>query len=133
VAPHDFRRTFISALLSNGVDMLTVQRMAGHSDPRTTSGYDLRLESEMRAATALLHLPYHQSARVVLSIRRRPRRGERLQYRNRWCAICSLANPLPRRARGDSAPNRLSPCAPKQNNGPPSGLAVKPPTAPHRL
>jgi site-specific recombinase XerD len=59
LAPHDFRRTFISTLLSKGVDMLTVQRMAGHCDPRTTSGYDLRPESEMRAAAALLHLPYH--------------------------------------------------------------------------
>jgi len=61
VAPHDFRRTFISTLLSKGVDMLTVQRMAGHSDPRTTGGYDLRPESEMRQAAALLHLPYHHT------------------------------------------------------------------------
>ena len=60
VAPHDFRRTFISTLLAKGVDVLTVQRMAGHCDPRTTSGYDLRPESEMRDAAALLHLPYHR-------------------------------------------------------------------------
>jgi len=58
VSPHDFRRTFISTLLSKGVDVFTVQRMAGHADPRTTSGYDLRPEEDARAATELLHLPY---------------------------------------------------------------------------
>lgn len=58
LTPHDFRRTFISSLLSKGVDLLTVQRMAGHSDPRTTSGYDLRPEEDMRDAASLLHLPY---------------------------------------------------------------------------
>lgn len=58
LTPHDFRRTFISSLLSKGVDLLTVQRMAGHSDPRTTSGYDLRPEEDMREAATMLHLPY---------------------------------------------------------------------------
>ncbi|MDC9725122.1 MAG: tyrosine-type recombinase/integrase [Gammaproteobacteria bacterium] len=61
VTPHDFRRTFISTLLSKGVDLLTVQRMAGHSDPRTTSGYDLRPDEDMKAAATLLHLPYNSS------------------------------------------------------------------------
>ena len=58
LTPHDFRRTFISSLLAKGVDLLTVQRMAGHSDPRTTSGYDLRHEEDMRTAATMLHLPY---------------------------------------------------------------------------
>lgn len=58
LTPHDFRRTFISSLLAKGVDLLTVQRMAGHSDPRTTSGYDLRPEEDMRTAATMLHLPY---------------------------------------------------------------------------
>ncbi len=58
VSPHDFRKTFISSLLGKGVDVFTVQRMAGHSDPQTTSRYDLRPEEDARAATDLLHLPY---------------------------------------------------------------------------
>ena len=58
VSPHDFRRTFISTLLSQGVDVFTVQRMAGHANPQTTGRYDLRPEEEARAAAAFLHLPY---------------------------------------------------------------------------
>lgn len=58
VSPHDFRRTFISTLLSKGIDLLTVQKMADHSDPRTTSGYDLRPEEDMKKAALHLHLPY---------------------------------------------------------------------------
>ncbi|MCG8026122.1 MAG: site-specific integrase [Candidatus Thiodiazotropha endolucinida] len=58
VSPHDFRRTFISTLLSKGIDLLTVQKMADHSDPRTTSGYDLRPEEDMKKAAHHLHLPY---------------------------------------------------------------------------
>ncbi|MEW8000441.1 MAG: site-specific integrase [Candidatus Thiodiazotropha endolucinida] len=60
VSPHDFRKTFISSLLGNGVDVFTVQRMAGHSDPQTTSGYDLRPEEDARKASEFLHLPYHR-------------------------------------------------------------------------
>jgi integrase len=60
VSPHDFRKTFISSLLSKGIDVFTVQRMAGHSDPQTTSGYDLRPEEDARAASEFLHLPYHR-------------------------------------------------------------------------
>lgn len=60
VSPHDFRKTFISSLLGKGVDVFTVQRMAGHSDPQTTSGYDLRPEEDARAAAEFLHLPYQR-------------------------------------------------------------------------
>lgn len=67
LSPHDFRKTFISSLLSKGVDLFTVQRLAGHSDPRTTSGYDLRPEEEMRSAASMLHLPYHSNMNTKLS------------------------------------------------------------------
>ncbi|MBW9267860.1 MAG: tyrosine-type recombinase/integrase [Candidatus Thiodiazotropha sp. (ex. Lucinisca nassula)] len=64
VSPHDFRKTFISSLLGKGIDVFTVQRMAGHSDPQTTSGYDLRPEEDARSASETLHLPYHRKKEV---------------------------------------------------------------------
>ena len=58
-SPHDFRRTFITNLLSAGVDVLTVSRLAGHSDPATTQKYDLRPEVAKRQAVQQhLHVPY---------------------------------------------------------------------------
>jgi site-specific recombinase XerD len=40
IATHDLRRTFITFMLSNGVDVLDVMKMAGHSSPETTKRYD---------------------------------------------------------------------------------------------
>ncbi len=57
-SPHDFRRTFITELLSAGVDVLTTSRLAGHSDPATTQKYDHRSEDAKRKAVQLLHIPY---------------------------------------------------------------------------
>ncbi|EII4816978.1 tyrosine-type recombinase/integrase [Salmonella enterica] len=40
--PHDIRRTFITRLLEQDVDINTVRQLAGHSDISTTTRYDCR-------------------------------------------------------------------------------------------
>ncbi len=46
--PHDMRRTFITRLLEQGVDINTVRQLAGHSDISTTTRYDYR-DDDMKA------------------------------------------------------------------------------------
>lgn len=50
VSPHDARRTRITSLFSAGVDMATVQRLAGHSSPATTVMYDRRGQDALEEA-----------------------------------------------------------------------------------
>lgn len=56
-SPHDFRRTFCSDLLSSGVDLVTVQKLAGHSSPEVTAKYDRRGEEAKQRAVQRLSIP----------------------------------------------------------------------------
>ena len=59
-SPHDLRRTFVGDMLDAKVDLSTVQKMAGHASPATTSRYDRRGESAIRAAANVIHVPYSE-------------------------------------------------------------------------
>lgn len=56
-APHDLRRTFASALLDNGEDLITVKDALGHASVSTTQQYDRRGEARLRTARDRFILP----------------------------------------------------------------------------
>lgn len=54
VSPHDMRRTYITRLLEQDIDLNTVRMMAGHEDISTTVIYDKRDNKVMQKAAASL-------------------------------------------------------------------------------
>jgi integrase/recombinase XerC len=56
--PHDLRRTFAGDLLDAGVDIVTVQKLLGHSSPATTASYDRRGKRAREEAVTHIHVPY---------------------------------------------------------------------------
>ncbi len=56
--PHDLRRTYMGDLLDRGVDLVTVQHLAGHADPKQTARYDRRPARVREVAAAKLTVPF---------------------------------------------------------------------------
>jgi integrase/recombinase XerD len=54
VSPHDLRRTYITRLLEQNIDLNTVRLMAGHENISTTVIYDKRDNKVMQKAAATL-------------------------------------------------------------------------------
>jgi len=50
-------RSFVTDMLEAGVDVFTVQKLAGHADAVTTARYDRRRETAQREAAGRLALP----------------------------------------------------------------------------
>jgi len=57
-SPHDLRRTNLTDLLYVGLDLATVQKLAGHASPITTTRYDRRGEEVKQKAVMALETPY---------------------------------------------------------------------------
>jgi integrase len=56
--PHDLRRSFISELLDEGVDLAMVARQVGHSNVQTTARYDRRDQSAQQRGVLRLDVPF---------------------------------------------------------------------------
>lgn len=64
LTPHSLRVWFVTSLLEQGEDVLTVTRAVGHASPNTTAGYDRRGDDSVRRAIAGLELPESDDERI---------------------------------------------------------------------
>jgi len=53
---HDFRRTYITNLFQNDIDVSTIQKLVGHSSPATTVLYDRRGDESLKVAAQTINL-----------------------------------------------------------------------------
>jgi integrase len=60
--PHDLRRSNISDLLDEGVDLAVIARQVGHSNVQTTARYDRRGARAQRQAAERLSVPFSRSS-----------------------------------------------------------------------
>lgn len=58
-SPHDFRRTYATAIIENTGDITHAQALLGHDRIDTTAVYDLRGRKRLRKAVGTLHVPYY--------------------------------------------------------------------------
>lgn len=58
LSPHDFRRTFITRRLEEGVDIALIAKIVGHSSTNTTARYDRRGEEAKKEVAGTIHVPY---------------------------------------------------------------------------
>ena len=74
-AAHDLRRTYISTLLDQGVDLSLASDLAGHSSPTTTRRYDRRGDRARHSAAEKLVVPYKEpDAEISYCLTRGPPR-----------------------------------------------------------
>lgn len=56
--PHDLRRSFVSELLDDGVDLATVAKQVGHFNVQTTARYDRRDQAAQQRGVLRLDVPF---------------------------------------------------------------------------
>jgi integrase/recombinase XerD len=65
VSPHDMRRTYITRLLEQDIDLNTVRMMAGHEDISTTVIYDKRDNKVMQKAASSLKYDFSSNTHIT--------------------------------------------------------------------
>ncbi len=69
-SPHDLRRTFITLLLQQGVDLSFVRMLAGHADVSTTISYDRRDASELKHINRQFNIGCPRAHYTIAVVRR---------------------------------------------------------------